>query len=212
MLFAGLFAKLAANAVLGRAAANARADFAAIPPKVKLYAAIAIGLLGLFFIHQHVAHKAIAGARAAGYAAAKSEDKAAADKIAAHALAVKHQVDELHAAIVHQERVHYDNQAASNRALAAALRLRVQQHAQVQSGSYPGTDLPGAPGAPGAAGGSQARADAGMAEPTATVSANQLIDYAEQCDDDHAARITIEDAWARLKATWLTPKGTTNGK
>jgi hypothetical protein len=52
------------KAVAGRALANGKADVAVVPPKVKLALLGLLVLVALFFVHQHIAHKALAKARA----------------------------------------------------------------------------------------------------------------------------------------------------
>src|SRR5690242_17468522 len=88
-MFAALFAKLGLNLLWGKAVANAKHDWAAIPRKVKLAIAAIAAIVVLFFVHQHYAHKALKAADLAGYQRAKAEDRAAALELAKHARATE---------------------------------------------------------------------------------------------------------------------------
>lgn len=170
-----------------------------ISPKVWLYIAIALAVAGAVVWHQHAAHKALRTADATGYARALKDVAERQKKIDAAAVKLKQKVDARTAKIAQQERTHYDQDVARNHALADALRLRYNAPAGPPRRS--GAALPSAARPASAAGGSQPPADAGMAQ----VPALPLITYAEQCDNDHAARIRVEDAWKRFKLEWPKP-------
>lgn len=191
----GIGAAFAALNIVGKLT-GAGALLKKIPPKAWLVigcvVALVIGVIG----HQVHAHKALKRADAAGYTRAMNDVAERQKKIDAAALKLKQKSDALNAKITQQEHQRYDQDAAHSHALADALRLRYGSPAGPPRGS--GQAFSGVSRPAGAAGGSQPQADAGMA----TVPALPLIDYAEQCDDDHSARIRIEDWWKRIKESW----------
>jgi hypothetical protein len=192
-MFAGLFAKVAANAVLGRVAANAKADWAAIPPKVKLAIAIGILVLILFFVHQHVAHKAIAAAEKRGYAHAIADVKAEQARTDARARARKQRIEAAAATITKKAEVHHEQAVADIAGDAGAMRLRWSP--RVEPGRYAGGGLPGLPGP---AGGGDGAAHGTLPE-LVEVPRVPLIDHGELCDVDRAKLETLQ-GWIRDQA------------
>jgi hypothetical protein len=116
----GIVAGIGFRAVAGKAIANAKSDFAAIPPKVKL-ALLAIALLAVaVIVHQRFAHKAIRAAELAGEATGEARANAAWSaqvrqaKAAAETARLK--AEALSRSIANQERTRHE-EAASTSAL-----------------------------------------------------------------------------------------------
>jgi hypothetical protein len=186
--------RIGAKLLLGRAAANAKADLAAIPPKVKLALLGILLLVAGFFVHQHIAHKRIKAADAAGYARAKSEDAAAAKAIAARARAIEGKAR----AFTQTVEVHLAKDTDDTRALARDLRLRRPPGAQpVCSASR------AMPGVPDAAGGGDGPAQ-GEVPGLAAVPWLELVDHGEQCDFDRA-KLTALQTWINGQAAIHKP-------
>lgn len=204
MPFAAFFAKIAWGALFSRAKSNAVNDWHAIPPKWKLGILVALALGVGFLVHQHVAHVKLKNQYNDGYAAAQKADQKIIDAARAEARQYKARLDATNIKITNEEHARYEDQANHNRAVADALRVRL--NAAHQPGSRGGGHLPGVPAAGGPAGRPQPAADAGLAAgpapATVCVDAAKLIDYAEQADDDHDARVTIEDQHDRIEQTW----------
>jgi hypothetical protein len=194
--------KIAWGLLWSRAKSNAARDWAAIPPKVKQWLLIAVAVLILGFVHQIYAHRQAHKQYVAGYAAAQKADQALIDKERAEAVAWKKKADDNNSKIVAEGKARHDETVAHNHALADALRVRIHAASQPIGASRPA--LPHFAGAAVQPGGPQPQADAGLAGEAATVCVNaeQLIDYAEQADNDHAALETTEDTWKRLQRTW----------
>lgn len=171
-----------------------------IPPKAWLVLAIIAALIGAVVWHQHAAHKALSQADQSGYNRAKEEDRAAMAKARSEATAWKSVADLNNAKIIQQEKARHDETVAHNHALADALRVRLGASKVHPAGSG-GGNLPRPATAAGGSGRPLAPADAGLAGQVC-VPAGPLIDYAEQADNDHDARIRIEDAWRRLQQSW----------
>lgn len=123
----GIGLGLKAAGLLARASGISSAAGAAlkrIPPKAWYALAIGVALAAAFFIHQHLAHKAIA--------AAKLEQKQADDAATAEFLAAAHadalewksRAEQKGAAIATSERTQHEQDLSSNAALADALQLR----------------------------------------------------------------------------------------
>jgi hypothetical protein len=180
--------------------AGAGAVLKRIPPKVWLALAVIAALIGGYLWVEHKIHQAYAEGSKAGHAAQFAHDQAEADRVRAIARQWKQRADAEHAKITQEERASYDKTVAANRALADALRLRVSP--PIHSGNGGGGYLSSASSLGDSSGRPEPQADARLAGATATVPAEQLITYAEQCDDDHAARITVEDQWKRLQDSW----------
>lgn len=201
-----MFEGLAIKAIFGGIASKAKSAWSAIPPKVKLILLAIVAAVALIFLHQWYADRQLKAADQAGYDRAKREDQAAMTKARTDAAAWKQKADVSNGKIKQKGDTLHDQAVTHNRALADDLRLRVGTKVQPSGRSGPG--MPGVATAAGRPDGSQPYTDAGLAEQaTATVPALDLINYAEQCDNDHDARIRIEDAWDRYKANWPTAKG-----
>jgi hypothetical protein len=202
MMFEGLAARLAASVVLGKV----KSAWGAIPPKVRLYALIALAVIAAGLAHhfyaKHQLHAQYQLGYDAGYAQAVKDDQKKIDAANAAARAWKTKADASNMKVTTEERGHYDDKASHNRAVADAIRVRIRAKSQPQNGSSPA--LPHFAAAGGAAGGPQPQANAGLAGEAATicVNAEELVTYAQNADDDHDARVTVEDQWKRLQINW----------
>lgn len=192
-MFAGLIAKIGANAVLGRVAANAKSDWARIPPKVKLAIAIAILVLILFFVHQHVAHKAIAAAEKRGYDHAIADVKAEQARVDARARARKQRIEAAAVTITKKAEVHHEKAVADIARDAGAMRVRWSP--TIEPGRYASGGLPGLSGP---AGGSDGTAEGALPE-LVEIPRLPLIDHGELCDVDRAKLETLQ-GWIRDQA------------
>lgn len=211
-MFTGLIAKIAANAVLGRVAANAKSDWARIPPKVKLAIALAILLLVLFLVHQHVAHNRITAADKAGYDRRASEDAAALRDLRQRVRNAETNA----ATIAANERNKHEQAVHANAAAAGAILLHGPGAASCRFDNHPG--LPAAAGGSGKAGGAADAAldpmpDGGGTELIALPFAGTVA-FAQQQDDlrDEVIRwhnwypkMVVE--WAKLTAPAPLKKG-----
>ena len=201
---------LGAKLALGFAWSKAKAisGWSAMSPKMHLYIIGAVAAVLAFIGHQLYAHHQLKtqyelGLKK-GHADQFAHDQAEMDKVRAQARAFKQQADKANTLIHNQEKAIHDAQVARNHALADALRMRVRTSAQPSRGGV--ANLSGSAGARVAAGGSQPPADAGLGSgadrPLVCVDVNQLIDYAEQADDDYDALVKQEDAQKKYQQHW----------
>jgi hypothetical protein len=189
-MFAAIGAWFAKKAIFG----SIGSFFKGIPPKVWLILFGIAALIGAIVWHQHAAHRALKKADATGYARALSEVAEKQKKIDAAALALKRKVDAITLKISQQEHARYDQTVANNRTLADELRHRPPPRSQ----ACPGSIVSGSSAAPGATSGARSGVDAGMAE----VPWLPLVDHAEQCDADHAARVGWDSWYDKLVKAW----------
>lgn len=199
-MFTGLFAKIAANAVFGRVVANAKSDWARIPPKVKLAIAIAILLLVLFLVHQHVAHNRITAADKAGYDRRASEDEAALRDLRQRVRNAETNA----ATIAAAERNKHEQAIHANAAAAGALLLRGPGAASCRFDDHPA--LPAGAGGSGKAGGA---ADVAV-DPMPDGGGTELIalpfpgavTFAQQDDDLRDEVIRWHSWYQKMVAEW----------
>lgn len=182
--------KLGAKMLLGRAVTNAKADIAAIPPKVKLAIAGLVLLAVLFFVHQHVAHKRLKAQFNAGYAKAIADVAERQKKTDAAARQRKQRIDGAAVKITQKAEAHHEQAVADIARDAGALRLR--RPPRVEPIRVTGGDLPGFPGAAGGRDGAASRAVPGLAE----IPWLELVDHGELCDVDRAKLETLQQ-WLR---------------
>lgn len=187
---------------------GAKAAVQKVPRWVWIALAVTAVLVGGYLWVNHKIHQAYADGSKAGHAAQFAYDEGIAAKARAQARDLKIKLDTANVKIHNQEQTSHDQTVAANRALADALRVRIDQRQRVQPGDRGVANLPGAAAAGVSAGGSQAQADAqlgqGAARPVVCVDANQLIDYAEQADNDHDALVKTEDAQKLYQQHWPT--------
>jgi hypothetical protein len=121
---AGLAASIGARAIAGKAVANAKRAWTAIPPKVKLALAGVVLVVLLALVHQHYAHKALKAADEAGYARGVKVYERALHIVHQRAARRRQAQETVAADISKQVRNRYDEQARSIAAGADALRVR----------------------------------------------------------------------------------------
>ena len=200
--FLGSFAaKFGLKMLLGRVTTNAKADIAAIPPKVKLAIAGVLLLVILFFVHQHIAHKHLEAADKAGYARAKAED--AAELAAAHRQAIEaRQKAEAIGIQISRETQEKNNAEARNIARDAGdLRLRGPGQARCRP-----VDHSGVPAGGGGYGASSGRPDAAgpqvPADELAAVPWLWLVGRAEQSDLNRSEVLSWREWYDRQFKAW----------
>lgn len=192
-------APAALKLLLGRMWGNAKADVARIPPKVKLALLGLACALALFFVHQHIAHKALAAA----YNHGKSDEAAA---IAKKALALKTRIDALTSRIALDERNKNDAENRRISAAADALRLRGPGKASCSVHSQP------AAAAGGHDHGGTGDVAVGPLPDGARVDLIGLpfadtVDFAKNHDSWRAEALSWRSYYARLKQAWPSDKG-----
>lgn len=173
-----------------------------IPKPVWEALTVAAYVIALICLHQHYANAAISKAYKDGFAAARKQDQEAADQVRAKAEAYKVSADAANVKIYNERKVAHDQVVAVNHRLADALRVRAAA-AAVHPVSGGRGHLPGATDAAVRTGGPPSPADAQLGAgpaPVVCVDAGQLIDYAEQADDEHDALEKAEDAWKQYRA------------
>lgn len=188
---------------------GAKATARKVPSWVWIALAVAAVLLGGYLWINHKIHQAYANGSKAGHAAQFAYDEGIAAKARAQARDFKQKLDTANVKIHNQEQTSHDQTVAANHTLADALRVRIAQRQRVQAGDRSSANLPGAAATGVPAGGSQAPTDAGLgqgaARPLVCVDAYQLVDYAEQADNDHDALVKTEDAQKRYAEHWPAP-------
>jgi hypothetical protein len=147
---AGLAVGAGVKMIAGRALVNAKADIAAIPPKAKLAIAGVLLLVVLFFVHQHIVHKALKRADQAGYDRAKSEDRAQLAEAHRQAIAARERAQAIGAQISRDTQEKNNAEARNIARDAGDLRLRGPGQASCRPVDHPG--LPAGGGGPGPAG------------------------------------------------------------
>jgi hypothetical protein len=195
---------------------GAKAAAMKVPRWVWIALAVTVVLVGGYLWVNHKIHQAYTQGhtlgRKEGHAAQFAYDQAIMAKARAQARAFKKQLDTANTTIHNQEQTRHDQTVAANHALADALRMRFdRQSNRPQARGGGGGHLPGATVAGLSTGGSQPGADAQLGQaadrPIVCVDAQQLIDYAEQADNDHDALVKTEDAHKRYLEHW--PSGAT---
>lgn len=187
---------------------GAKAVVQKVPRWVWIALAVAAVLIGGYLWVNHKIHQAYAEGSKAGHVAQFAYDQALADKARAQARDLKLKLDTANTKIHNQEQTSHDQTVATNRALADALRMRIAERQRVQASDRGVANLPGAATAGVPAGGPHPQADAqlgqGADRPVVCVDANQLIDYAEQADNEHDALVKTEDAQKKYQEHWPT--------
>jgi hypothetical protein len=200
-----MFAFLAPAALkllLGRMWTNAKADYARIPPKVKLVLLALALAFAAFLLHQHVAHKALKAADQAGYNRRASEDAAALVELQRRVRTAEANGT----AIATDTRSKNDASNSAINAHADALSMRGPGAARCRQVSNPvvpaassehgaGSDRPA-----DAAGGSVPAGD-GQSN-LAAVPFDWLVNRARQCDLDRAENLSWRDWYVRESAEW----------
>jgi hypothetical protein len=110
---AGIAVATGARALAGRGVANARSDWAAIPPKVKLAGLAILAAIALVLVHQHYAHKAISDAVQTARTNQRNADQAVLNKTVANYRAAAEQARAADAA--NKRRVEADQRAINER-------------------------------------------------------------------------------------------------
>jgi hypothetical protein len=203
----GIVAGIGFRAVAGKAIANAKSDFAAIPPKVKL-ALLAIALLAVaVIVHQRFAHKAIRAAELAGEATGEARANAAWSaqvrqaKAAAETARLK--AEALSRSIANQERTRHEEALRRDAADAGTLLLRGPGAAAGRRGPV---DHPGVPaGAGGHLDPAAKPDDPGRQMPSgdwALVPWSWLVSRAQEHDDILSEAVTWRRDHARQSAAW----------
>jgi hypothetical protein len=203
--------KLGAKMLFGRVAANAKADIAAIPPKVKLAIAGVLLLVALFFVHQHIAHKHLKAADKAGYDRAKAED--AAQLAAAHrqALEARARAEAIGAEISRNTREKNDEEARNIARSARDVLVRGPGEARCRPVDHSG--VPAGGGGYGAAGGQPDAAGPQVpADELAAVPWPWLVGRAEQADLNRSEVLTWREWYDRQFKAWEQMRSSSSAK
>jgi hypothetical protein len=187
---------LGARLLAGKAVSNAKRDWAAIPPKVKLVIAGLLAAIALYFVHQHYAHKAMKVQYDAGYAQATADIEKAAKKRTEQDTKRAAQVNQDNARSSQEEGNAVDQARSLTNALAADLLLRPSPKVRGHCAAV-GAGVPGASAASGGPDASGRAVDDGVVELT-RAQWEELIRRAAGKDVD-SEKLT---GWQRSYARW----------